>query len=380
MKEGQGNRVLTKEHLEEIVLDPSGFMPFTLDAPFKGGFLFQQVEGNLAQHSQVLGTMILADTALIFSKGNVQGPMQAVFDTPVSTGGLQQGLGLAGQTADVVAGLDTGPRSRLPLGRHLNHGVELCPLLPVLEIVQAVWVRDDPALAGLEAAMVLVHRAGEVIGDALEVEFLCPLEEVANVFVQLALILLYRQSAEGGSAWASMISRAIPFWQPMASMVTMHPARSSSCSSLGMAVISLDFSSTLAWPSTKPLAEAHTLTMWMACLPRVRSWERRTVLPSMATTSPWVTWATAWTHSMKQRWNWSGSNRAKTSPKVSWEGMPLGNSKKDLNHSSLSFGGRTEELEIQPVISAADGATNSNGDDIQEVVPLGAVGPKPNPK
>ncbi len=152
MKEGQGNRVLTKEHLEEIVLDPSGFMPFTLDTPFKGGLLLQQIEGDLAQYGLVLGTMIFTDTALIFSKGNVQGPMQAVFDAPMSPSSFQQGLGLPGQAADVVAGLDTGPRSRLPLGRHLHHGVELCPLLPVLKIVEAVGVRDDPALTGLEAA------------------------------------------------------------------------------------------------------------------------------------------------------------------------------------------------------------------------------------
>ena len=30
----QGNRVLTKEHLEEVVLDPTGFKQVTLDTPF----------------------------------------------------------------------------------------------------------------------------------------------------------------------------------------------------------------------------------------------------------------------------------------------------------------------------------------------------------
>jgi len=35
----------------------------------------------------------------------------------------------------------------------------------------------------------------------------------------------------------------------------------------------------------------------------------------------------------------------------------------------------TEELNIDPVISAADGATNGDGDYIQEFVPLGAVDP-----
>ena len=37
----------------------------------------------------------------------------------------------------------------------------------------------------------------------------------------------------------------------------------------------------------------------------------------------------------KQLWNCSGSRRENTSQKVSWDGMPLGSSKKLLNHSSL---------------------------------------------
>ena len=43
-------------------------------------------------------------------------------------------------------------------------------------------------------------------------------------------------------------------------MVTMHPWSAKSPSSLGMAVISLDFLSTLTWPSVMLLAEAHALT------------------------------------------------------------------------------------------------------------------------
>lgn len=36
---GQGNRVLTKEHLEEIVFNPASFKPFTLEPPFESGLL-----------------------------------------------------------------------------------------------------------------------------------------------------------------------------------------------------------------------------------------------------------------------------------------------------------------------------------------------------
>ena len=139
--------------------------------------------------------------------------------------------------------------------------------------------------------MVLAHRAGEVVGDALEVEFLGSLEKVANVFVQLALILLHRQQIVGLNLYdlpGDLLLAAHGVDGDDASGEIQHVQQLG-----GIAVISLDFSSTLVWPSAKPLDEAHTLTMWMAPLPRVRSWERRTVLPSMATTSPWVSWATA---------------------------------------------------------------------------------------
>ena len=54
-----------------------------------------------------------------------------------------------------------------------------------------------------------------------------------------------------------------------------------------MAMISLDFILTLTCPNVTALAETQALTKWMAYGPRERSWERRTVSPSMATTSPW---------------------------------------------------------------------------------------------
>ena len=80
----QGNRVLTKEHLEEVVLDPSGFEALTLEASFEGSLLLQQIEGDLAQDGQVWGAVILADATVIFSKGDVQSPMQVVFDAPMA--------------------------------------------------------------------------------------------------------------------------------------------------------------------------------------------------------------------------------------------------------------------------------------------------------
>ena len=50
-----------------------------------------------------------------------------------------------------------------------------------------------------------------------------------------------------------------------------------------MAVISLDFSSVATWPRAIPSSLAQALTMWSGPRPCDASWDRRLVLPSMAT-------------------------------------------------------------------------------------------------
>jgi hypothetical protein len=75
----------------------------------------------------------------------------------------------------------------------------------------------------------------------------------------------------------------------------------------------------------------------MADFPDALSKLPRTVLPSMATTSPLVTWAMDATQLVKQRPKASGSSILKSRPNVSWDGMPLGSSKNVRNHFSLAF-------------------------------------------
>ena len=55
-------------------------------------------------------------------------------------------------------------------------------------------------------------------------------------------------------------------------------------SSVGIAVISLDLSAVRTCPSTREVALALALTMWVDAPPLARSAERFSVLPSMATT------------------------------------------------------------------------------------------------
>src|SRR5271163_2786992 len=107
-------------------------------------------------------------------------------------------------------------------------------------------------------------------------------------------------------------------WQPIASMVTTAPSIFSMPRSLGMATISLDFSATLTWPRTRRWRAAKADTMWIGPLGsffflEVFEPDRRTVLPSMATTSAGTPVCAA-THATKQRSKASVSSVARMSP------------------------------------------------------------------
>src|SRR4051812_7945883 len=123
--------------------------------------------------------------------------------------------------------------------------------------------------------------------------------------------------------------------QPMASKVTMPFFKESVSSSAGIAVISFDLPSTSRWPSPKPGWLAQALTRCNGPCARPRSKERRSVLPSIATTSRWKTSAKDWAQALKQASKASGSISMKTRRKVSCEGMPLARVKKDCSQPSL---------------------------------------------
>jgi hypothetical protein len=124
----------------------------------------------------------------------------------------------------------------------------------------------------------------------------------------------------------------------MASIVTTAPLRSSSASSLGMATISFSPSATAACAKTRrfPPWLTNALTRWaMPLRSHPRSKLPRMLLPSTATRRPADSSTTDATQARKQRSNAAGSRRAKTRPKVSWDGMPPGRSRNVASHLCL---------------------------------------------
>src|SRR5271154_4107439 len=113
-------------------------------------------------------------------------------------------------------------------------------------------------------------------------------------------------------------------WQPMESVVMMAPSITNMSRSAGMAMISLDLSATLTWPSTRRWRAAKADTMWIAAFAPFLWAEPRNVLPSMAITSADTPISLA-TQATKRRWNSVASSVAKMSPRWSCDGVPSRN-------------------------------------------------------
>ena len=79
----QGNRVLTEQDFEEVIVPPAGLRTFALDACFQAGFPLQQVVGYLPQGCHVLGPVIQANPALVLPTRYIQAPVQRALDAPV---------------------------------------------------------------------------------------------------------------------------------------------------------------------------------------------------------------------------------------------------------------------------------------------------------
>src|SRR4051795_1853458 len=101
----------------------------------------------------------------------------------------------------------------------------------------------------------------------------------------------------------------------------MQPLSDSSSSSFGTAVISLDLPSTAIWPSSRRCSADQAWTICSGDLPVTRSNERRSVLPSTATTPRRLS-AKRCMKRVKQVSNAFGSSRRNTRLKVSWLGVP----------------------------------------------------------
>src|SRR5215217_4709450 len=130
-----------------------------------------------------------------------------------------------------------------------------------------------------------------------------------------------------------------------------------------MAVISLEVSWTRRWPSTRPCSLAQALTRCKGDRSRLRSNERRSVLPSMAITSRSKPSTSEPTQAANPRSKASGSMSMNTRRKVSCEGLPLGSSKKVRRQLAAAVEG-----DVVPALSTGDHGADCNHQNINQAM------------
>src|SRR5512144_36767 len=127
-----GQSHLNVKHFQEVSLVPSAHEAFSLETDFGRLFLFEQMQGQAPQGSEVLIRIPLPDTTVIFPKGDVQDPVQTVFNPPVAPNGRTKLLGIVTrQAAQVVTALDRGVLTHRSLCFYQREAAQPGPLVAV---------------------------------------------------------------------------------------------------------------------------------------------------------------------------------------------------------------------------------------------------------
>ena len=114
-----GQTHLKGKNFAQIISIPSGSQPLDFQARFGGAFLLEQVERNVPQNSQILRRIISPCAIGVLMKGDIERPVELIFDFPVTPGRISEACGIGGQRRQVVADKSRDLLPDAPLG--LNH-------------------------------------------------------------------------------------------------------------------------------------------------------------------------------------------------------------------------------------------------------------------
>ena len=139
-------------------------------AALSGGVAFERVEGEVAQKSEVFGSVTGAHAVLILGEGHIERPVQLVLDAPMAARRTGEFAGIGAKAAQEEAGFRGG--LAVDLADAFDHA-DAAQALPQCAILQPADLLGDPVAARLDAPMFLVDdlpgdlflRAHGVDGD-----------------------------------------------------------------------------------------------------------------------------------------------------------------------------------------------------------------------
>jgi len=143
---------------EEVGIIPAGPQAANLNAAFEGGFLPDEVDGQMAQEGGVFGAVVGADALGILPKSDIEHPVEAVFDAPVGTHDLEQIRRRTRQAGQAKSGFYRAVVSEAALAAYPHQRLKLGPGCRIVEEREAVGVGKRPAIADFKSPVVFLDR------------------------------------------------------------------------------------------------------------------------------------------------------------------------------------------------------------------------------
>src|SRR4051794_22867609 len=140
---------------EHVVVVPGGLFAPTAKAGLTDAIGGNKVESDFAEQGKVAGGGAMAHSAIIFSEGDIENPVQSVLDAPVAADGSRQNGRIFVAAGEKVADLGRDPAGAVDGADRLDRqqGAQIGPFAQGLELCDGRARKD--ASAG-QAAMAVV--------------------------------------------------------------------------------------------------------------------------------------------------------------------------------------------------------------------------------
>ena len=107
----------------------------------------KQIESEVTQDSQIVIGMSDANTRLIFPKRNVQHPMDAVFNTPMTSDGGSKAFDIFSKTQQILAGFAADLKANASLRLHHANRLQTLPLAFRIQVLETSRIINEPMFA-----------------------------------------------------------------------------------------------------------------------------------------------------------------------------------------------------------------------------------------
>jgi len=154
------------------------------------GMALEQIEGEMAEDSEVFGSVVEADATGIFAKGDIERPMEGVFNGPMSRCRREDGLGIGRQTGQEIRDFSgsVGLVGGTPFALYEGDSRQTRPAIVMRQGLAGVGVSNHPAAPDFEATVGFVDSFIVGMLNGAKRTLLRPLEPVGHVLMELGMV------------------------------------------------------------------------------------------------------------------------------------------------------------------------------------------------